>query len=177
MSDSQELLATDQRRLLEFFAVGLLDVSEPGVDRKELLYNASVLAHYALVSTQSCGEWPAPSSLSEVFDHFVADTTLMGDKDMMEVAGAQCLLLTGFFEDQMRGRHNIRWYSELGTSFYLRAAKHETSTAKSRLLSTMGKRFELWRQRHVQLSRELRDQRFLLNLPKATGGPPKLSLD
>ena len=42
----------------------------------------------------------------------------------METAGAQCLLLTGFFEDQMRGRHNIRWYAELGAGFFVRAAEH-----------------------------------------------------
>ena len=48
-----ELLATDHRQTLEFFIVGLRDVSEPTVDQQELLYNASVLAHYAQVSTQA----------------------------------------------------------------------------------------------------------------------------
>jgi hypothetical protein len=103
-----ELLATDHQQTLEFFIFGLRDVSESTVDREELLYNASVLAHYAQVSTQAGVEWPAPANLSEVFDHFVSDTTLLRDSLMMEVAGAQCLLLAGFFEDQMRRRHNIR---------------------------------------------------------------------
>jgi hypothetical protein len=48
-----ELLATDHRRILEFFVSGLREVSEPNVDRQELFYNASVLAHYAPVSTQA----------------------------------------------------------------------------------------------------------------------------
>ena len=51
---------------------------------------------------------PAPGSLGAVFDHFVADTTLLDDRLMMETAGAQCLLLAGFFEDQMRRRHNLK---------------------------------------------------------------------
>ena len=51
MEPLQELFAVDQRRALEFFVTGLQDVSDPGVDRQELLYNASVLAHYAQVST------------------------------------------------------------------------------------------------------------------------------
>src|SRR3979411_429063 len=110
-----ELLATDERRALEFFVVGLRDVSEPTVDRRELLYNASVLAHYAQVSTQADVEWPAPANLSVLFDHFVSDTTLLRDSMMMEVAGAQCLMMAGFFEDQMRPRHNIPRYSGLGT--------------------------------------------------------------
>ena len=43
------LLASDHRQTLDFFAVGLRDVSGPAVDTQELLYNASVLAHYAQV--------------------------------------------------------------------------------------------------------------------------------
>ena len=117
MDPLRELLATDQRQALEFFVLGLQDVSEPTVDRQELLYNASVLAHYAQVSTQADIDWPAPATLSVVFDHFVSDPTLRHDRLMMETAGAQCLLLAGFFEDQMRRRHNIRWYAALGASF------------------------------------------------------------
>jgi len=162
MGPMRELLATDHRHVLEFFLVGLRDVSEPTVDREELLYNASVLAHYAQISTQSDVEWPTPANLSTVFDHFVSDTTLMHDSQMMEVAGTQCLLLAGFFEDQMRRRHNIRWYAELGTGFFSRAAVHERSPRKARLLGAIGRHFEPWRQRHAQLSRELRDHQHLM---------------
>jgi hypothetical protein len=158
-----ELLATDHRQTLEFFVLGLRDVSEANVDREELFYNASVLAHYAQVSTQAGVEWPAPANLSEIFDHFVSDTTLLHDSQMMEVAGTQCLLLAGFFEDQMRERHNIHWYAELGSGFFSRAAIHERSPRKARLLDAIGRRFEPWRQRHARLSRELRDQPYLLN--------------
>ena len=157
-----ELLATDHRQTLEFFIVGLRDVSEPTVDQQELLYNASVLAHYAQVSTHAGMEWPAPANLSEVFDHFVSDTTLLRDSQMMEVAGTQCLLLAGFFEDQMRQRHNIRWYAELGTGFFSRAAVHERSPRKARLLDAIGRHFEPWSQRYARLGREFRDQPYLL---------------
>jgi hypothetical protein len=162
MGPMGELLASDHRHVLEFFVVGLRDVCEPSVDRRELLYNASVLAHYAQVSTQADVEWPAPANLSVVFDHFVSDTTLLHDSLMMEVAGGQCLMMAGFFEDQMRQRHNIRWYAELGTGFFSRAALNEPSRDKARLLSAIGMHFEPWRQRHAQLSRELRDRQHLL---------------
>ena len=161
----RELLAIDHRQALEFFVLRLQDVTQPTVDRQELLYNASLLAHYAHVSTQPDVDVPAPANLSAVFDHFVADTTLRHDKLMMETAGAQCLLLSGFFEDQMRPRHNIRWYAQLGASFFSRAALHEPSPHKARLLDALARRFELWRQRHAQLSRELRDRPFLLPPP------------
>jgi len=163
MDPRRELLATDRRQALEFFVVGLQDLCEPSVDRAELHYNASVLAHYALVSTQSDTDWPAPANLSAVFDHFVANTTLRDDSGMMETAGAQCLLLAGFFEDQMRRRHNIRWYADLGARFYSRAAAQEQSPVKARLLETIARHFEPWRQCHARLSRELRDQAYLLH--------------
>ena len=166
MDPLRELLATDHRQTLEFFFLGLQDVSEPTVDRHELLYNASVLAHYAQVSTQADIEWPAPANLSVVFDHFVSDTTVMYDGLMMETAGAQCLLLAGFFEDQMRRRHNIRWYAELGAGFFNQAAVQEPSPPKARLLHTIARRFEPWRQRHARLSRELRDRPYVLIPPK-----------
>ena len=160
------LLASDHRQTLDFFIVGLRDVSEPSVDRQELVYNASVLAHYAQVSTQAHSEIPAPESLSTVFDHFVFDSSLRLDGPMMETAGAQCLLLAGFFEEQMRRRHNIRWYAQLGTSFFTRAAAQENSSPKARLLRSIARGFEGWRQRQERLSRELRDRQYLLTLPR-----------
>ena len=165
MGPLRELLAIDPRQALEFFVVRLQDVSELTVEPQELLYNASLLAHYAQVSTQPDVDVPAPLNLSTVFDHFVSDTTLLHDSLMMETAGAQCLLLTGFFEDQMRPRHNIRWYAELGASFFRRAALHERSLDKARVLDAIARRFEPWRQRHAQLSRDLRDRPYLLTPP------------
>jgi hypothetical protein len=58
MDDLRILLATDHRQTLEFFFVHLQDVTEPSVDRQELLYNASVLAHYAQVSTCAISRSP-----------------------------------------------------------------------------------------------------------------------
>ena len=151
--------------------VRLQEVTEPAVDRDELLYNASVLAHFAQVSTHSDVDLPTPVNLSKVFDHFVADTTLQRDARLMETAGAQCLLLAGFFEDQMRVRHNIRWYARLGAGFFRHAAVQESSPHKARLLDAIAKEFEPWRQRHAQLSRELRDQPYLLAPPRPPTSP------
>src|SRR5436190_23913576 len=120
MGPLRELLAIDQRQALAFFVLRLQEVCEPRVDRHELFYNASLLAHYAQVSTQPDVDLPAPANLSAVFDHFVVDTTLMHDRLMMETAGAQCLLLAGFFEDQMNPLNNIRWYAQLGAGFFSR---------------------------------------------------------
>ena len=162
MSPTGELLAVSERQALEFFALGLRDVSETSVDQDELLYNASVLAHYAQVSTASSVELPTPATLGDVFDRFVADESAPRDSLRMEMAAAQCLLLAGFFEDQMRRRHNIRWYAQLGASFFGRAAAQSASTKRARLLEALAIDFERWRQRHANLSRELREQARLL---------------
>lgn len=165
MEHLRELLAADDRQALEFFFLGLVNVSGATVDRQELLYNASVLAHYAQVSTQAEFDLPTPSSLSEVFDQFVCDPSLLGHSGLMETAGAQCLLLAGFFERQMSGRHNIGWYARLGAGFYSRAAAQERSLNKARLLDTMARHFEPWRQRYARLSRDLMTQPYLLSPP------------
>ena len=170
-SPLRELLAIDHRQALEFFVVRLQDVTEPTVDRDELLYNASVLAHYAQVSTYSDVDLPTPLNLSVVFDRFVVDSSFRRDGALMETAGAQCLLLAGFFEGQMRVRHNIRWYAQLGASFFTSAARQEPSLRKARLLDAIAKGFEPWRQRHAQLSRELRDQPYLLSPPRPPTSP------
>jgi hypothetical protein len=162
MEPLRELLAVDERRTLEFFVTGLQDVCDGSVNRQELLYNASVLAHYALVSTQSVTDLPAPPSLATVFDQFLLDATLLDDPQLLETAAAQCLLLAGFFEDQSRRRHNIQWYASLGASFFSRAAACEKSARKADLLETLSRHFEPWRRRHARLGRELRDQPFLL---------------
>ena len=168
MQPLSELLASDHRQTFEFFYVGLQEVVDPTVDRQELLYNASVLAHHAQVSSHAVKDLPTPASLAAVFDTFVLDTTHAGDGDMMEAAGAQCLLLAGFFEDQMRRRHSIRWYAELGTDFYYRAATHQQSAPKAQLLTAIARRFELWRRTHAELARSLRDLPYLMGPPRAS---------
>jgi hypothetical protein len=165
MGPFRELLAIDQRQALEFFFQRLKDVSGPAVDPPELLYNASLLAHYAQVSTGAERELPTPATLSAVFDNFVVDSAPRRDPMLMETAGAQCLLLAGFFEDQMRRRHNIRWYAQLGAGFLKQAAALEPSPRKAQLLDTIASGFEAWRQRHARLGRELRDQPLLLAPP------------
>ena len=165
MGPLRELLGVDHRRTLEFFVIGLKDVAEGEVDQQQLLYNASVLAHYAQVSTASESEFPTPSALAAVFDHFVAAPDGVVDADLLETAGTHCLLMAGVFEDQMKARHNLRWYAQLGAGFYHRAAQRERAPKRAWLLNTMSGEFEPWRSRHARLGRELRDTPYLLSLP------------
>jgi len=127
-----------------------------------VLYNASVLAHFASTSTTTPVGMPTPASLMDVFDRFVLHPALHDDPEMMETAAGQCLLLTGFFADQMQRRYNLEWYGRLGASFYRVAAATSQLTAHRRMMSRMAGEFAYWRGVHRTLARELRDHPYLL---------------
>jgi hypothetical protein len=89
------------------------------------------------------------------------------DPSLLETAATQCLLLAGFFESQMRRRHNIRWYSGIGAGFFREAAHLEKSRRKAELLDTVGRHFEPWRVRYARLSRELRMRPYVMRHPSS----------
>lgn len=155
--------AVTSRQTLQFFFERLKDVS--GADDssyEELLYNASVLAHFAMTSTASGEGFPStPTSLTTVFDLFLLDRSRHADPQIAEAAAAQCLLLTGFFQDQLKRRHNISWYAAIGASFYDAAAQYGRDRARASMMHTMAFKFPLWQSRQQRLAAELRDeQRF-----------------
>ena len=132
----------------------------------ELLYNASVLAHFATTSTAAADQFPSsPSSLSTVFDVFVLDRSQHADPEILEAAGSQCLLLTGFFRDQLRHRYNVKWYARLGAGFYARAAQLGSDRRRSEMMLVMAKRFDFWRDHQALLARELREAPFVITTP------------
>lgn len=167
-----ELLAIDERKTLEFFFTSLSDVVPKKVDRNELLYHASVLAHCALDSTTQPDEMPCPVDLSHLFDLYVCpgekylDLAQLG-ADALETGGAHCLLHVGFFRDQQVRKHNLDWYRRVGASFFYRAAlmQPETETKRREFLLKTSYHFCRWAERYARLSRELRDKPYLLKVP------------
>ena len=102
MDELLTLLATDHRRTLEFFFVHLQDVTETSVDRRELLYNASVLAHYAQVSTYSDIDFPTPPALATLFDHFVGTAEA---PIVLDVCRGFRVAIDAFRHDHVSRRH------------------------------------------------------------------------
>jgi hypothetical protein len=160
---AQPWLAVTHGQALRFFFEHLRDVSEDdAASERELLYNASVLAHFATTSTASL-EFPgSPAALCAIFDLFVMDRSQHMDPEIMEAAGSQCLLLTGFFGAQLNGRHNVDWYASLGAGFYDQAATHGTNHARVAMMRTMAARFAFWRRQQARLAKELHDLPLLL---------------
>jgi|SRR5579863_992146 len=164
MSHAQQWLAVTDSEALQFFFERLRGIAEDAPADDELLYNASVLAHFATTSTVSMTDFPpGPISLTTVFDVFLLDRSQHADPDIMEAAGSQCLLLTGFFQDHLRHRHNVEWYGGLGADFYQSAAHLGRNPTRRRLMETMAERFGYWRRQQYRLAAELRDEPRLIH--------------
>jgi len=161
-------LGVTQREAYEFFVEHLRAVTRTSaIPENELLYNASVLAHFATTSVASQTTFPAcPPELGAVFDLFVLDQSHHRDPDVLEAAAAQCLLLTGFFQDQQKRRHALSWYAALGMSFYARAAEALGNRQRAQLLGRMAARFEFWRAQQHRLARDLRRDALEVRWPR-----------
>ena len=161
---TRDWLAVSGPQALRFFFERLKDVSEESnVPEGELLYNASMLAHFASTSSASTEDFPAaPTSLTAIFDTFVLDRSGHRDPDILEAAASQCLLLTGFFCRQVRRRHNVDWYARIGAGYYREAAKYATDWERARMMRVMAGRFEFWRYQQDRLARDLRESRLLI---------------
>jgi hypothetical protein len=166
-------LAVTHAQALRFFFERLREVvDDEETPSAEVLYNASVLAHFASTSTSSLSPFPAcPTNLGDVFDVFVLDRSEHVDPEIMEAAASQCLLLTGFFQDQLRRRYNLAWYAALGAGFYDSAAEHGTDRARQRMMERMAERFEFWRHQQHRLAVELRDWPKVIVLPPKRRAP------
>lgn len=134
-----------QRDVLDFFAERLFEVCGDDVGqgplRAELLYTASILSHYALVSGTSASALPLASSLRELFDLYVCDPLPQADPELMEAAAAQTLMLTGYYGAAMERTHSLPTYSTWGQQFFRKAAVGRRRT----LLLSMADHYAPWR--------------------------------
>jgi hypothetical protein len=161
----EELVAVDSERAFNFFLASLREsaVTERFKD-DEMLYVASILAHYSQTSRFDTASMPCMANLSEVFDNFVLHTSRLADSEILEFGGSQVLLFAGFFRDQMRQRHNVKWYDRVGQSLYEKASQHSNNLKKRELFDRLSESFPAWTMVCRNLSRTLRENRLLLKL-------------
>jgi hypothetical protein len=158
-----DLLAVDSLTALNFFYSNLKEeATDEPVNHTETVYVASVLASYAQTSRFDSSSIPPFTTLSEVFDHFVLRATAETDPGLLEIAGAQSLFLNGFFRDQMRARHNVEWYDQLGTAFYERAMRYAEERERRELYGRLASHFTVWTAVCHRLHRTLREQHLIL---------------
>jgi hypothetical protein len=165
MGEMADLLKVDSLTAINFFFTNLKDhpKTRGGAQiHDETRYVASVLAHYTHVSCDSQSDMPTPRNLVEVFDiTFMTKRPDMGDKTWEECA-AQILLLAGFFRFQMNWRHNVRWYDEIGESFYQKIAQLSKKKERREFFGRMAPRFPTWTSICADTSVKLRRERYLI---------------
>jgi len=154
-----ELFGVDSNIAINFFVSGLEEVADTK-SRDEMIYVASILAHYAQTSRCDISSMPVLANLSEVHDEFVL--VQINDPEILEIGGSQTLLFAGFFRDQMSLRHNVNWFDSLGQSFYSRASVSSREAKKRELLEKMAESFPVWAVRCRDLHRYYRDNRYLI---------------
>ncbi len=170
MGDLTELFAVDSKQALMFFFERLKDGVSLGATQAEALYVASILAHYAQTSRSDTTCMPPAANLYDVLDNFVLPgLTAQGfsglqDPEILETAGSQTLLLVGFFRDQMKRKHNLEWYDEIGSGFFGRASDRLRHGKKANLLRQVAQHFPMWAISCNNMSRTLREERYLLKL-------------
>lgn len=175
MTQFGEIYGCDSQDTINFFIEKLRDITLKDVRllSAERIYIASVLAHYASVSRESRSHLPPCVNLSGIYDIFFMELLvgtserplLPTDTETAEVAGNQTLLLTGFFQGQMKRRYNIRVFQRYGQTFYSLAAEKSVSQKRRELLSWMATNFPIWSEVLYQLSNSLRDNPYLIKLP------------
>ena len=171
LSDFSELFEVSSEQVLRFFFEHLgNEVASTGVAQIETLYVASILAHYAMTSRDDPRFMATSGSLYDILDTFVlSELTEEGnpglkDPEILETAGSQTLLLVGFFRDQMKRKHNLGMYDNLGRSFFRRASNRFKEKRKVDLLRRVARHFPFWAMNCRNMSRNLRDERYALKL-------------
>src|SRR5437868_4347522 len=137
MDNLRELQGCTSTDTLNFFFQYLQDDVGGILPQDQIIYAASVLAHYAQTSCGADYEVPAPRTLIEIFDRYILEGVYHRSKDheTLEFAGAEILFLNGFFRKQMSRRHNIAYFDGLGRMFYARASYYSPPTKQRRLMS------------------------------------------
>ncbi len=160
-----ELLEVSENQALEFFFKAIISEEYPeGSSKLEIKYIASIMAHYTQVSTVSSSHFPMSRNLGQIFDEFVLNTSVHTNPEIMEWAGAQTVILAGFFGSQMSRRNNLPYFEEVGRSFYIRASLFTKVKAKKELFERVSSHYPDWTKTLNSLSKTLRDNRYLIRL-------------
>jgi hypothetical protein len=159
----RKLQGVNSADALEFFFNGLQE-TPPAEDFNihEARYVASVLAHYSLTSCFDVMSMPAPRSMVDVIDNFILKPDLFGSQEILITAGSQCLFMGGFFRDQVKRKHNIRWIEQCGSTFFARASAKSKTPSERRLYGGLSHNFRPWSFISGNFHKRMRLERFLI---------------
>lgn len=167
-----DILRADFNGTFEFFykhLSGLVGRRDENVEH-EVKYVASILANYGLTSVGGGGLGggvPLESDLNGVFDNYILLAINRRDPELMEAAGAQTLLLIGFFRDQQVSRHRESWFLDMGEAFFRNASELLPESNKKKLLHNIAVNFKFWADTLCKLNKTFKsygDDPYLIKL-------------
>jgi hypothetical protein len=170
MDPLRHLLWSNDDETFNFFLGGLSEVTNRPRSRedKELMYVTSVLAHFAgpppcsRKGNHTPGLYRIPLNLTEVFDEFVLNDRAVQDSFYFEAGASKSLLLAGFFRRQMKRRHNVEWYDQVGSSLYLRASRLSDTPSAAWLYFRLSQSFAFWTLACSELQKHFYEEQFLV---------------
>lgn len=142
-----EFLAVDGHSAEDFFRSGLRRVVRTPVREDELVYVASVLECFSLVSCAGgTDNVPCPKNLADVFENFFLGTLPDDVANPGEVAGVQIMFMLGFFGTQMSKKHNMPWYLWAGARALVDESMslREENPTRAMLLYRVARNFPFW---------------------------------
>jgi hypothetical protein len=161
----EPVIEADDMTTLQFFYYQLkFQCANRPVSKREMAHVASVLATYAATSPSNRQTLPPLADLSEFYSQFFFKPEIQVEPVLLEIAGAQSLLLAGFFREQMRRRHNVEWHDRIGQFFYDRASRYSPHPEKQDLFGRISEHFPFWTTICSGLHKSLWQNRYLLRL-------------
>jgi hypothetical protein len=166
----KKLLKLNSGEILKFF---FLELSETETGRNlshhETLHVASVLAHFAQVSTTApASSLPAPASLSQIFRqiHFLDELSIatLKDAEILRMTAALALFAVGFLSREARKPSELQWFISQGRAFYVRASAFSTSETDQKTYYKMSRNFVAWARACRDIQRELRYMPFAIDM-------------
>jgi hypothetical protein len=170
--DFRELYEVSSKDAIRYFHSKLKEIPTILViTPEERLYVASILANFAQTSVKDTDSSSLFSNLSEVFNRFVLNDEEWRNPLRLENAGAQSLIFNGFFRDQMRYRHNVKWHDELGQAFYKRVSLYSKDRKRRDFFDRFSNNFPPWTRTCCLLHRFIREEKLLIPPPQADTRP------
>jgi len=171
--DFEDLYGVTEERVLNFWSSHLHEAM--GTQRWSQIsdstgvYLASVLGHFCLQPTDRLEalspdyspadtEFRQFADLTQIAELMMRQLTSARNPAWMESAGAHILLYAGFFQEQHKVRHNIRFFASMGRECYLMAAVGK----RTKMMKQMAAGFDQYLFHLADMHRNLRESRYLI---------------
>jgi hypothetical protein len=173
----EDLLGSDSEHTAEFFANELQSVvRRTQCDQNEMLYVASVLAHYA--STPCVKGRPLTLAINESAVPFAFTRTELSpylyarlspnheplNAEDFENKGSYIFLMIGFFRRQMEYQNNVVLYEKIAQGYYHQAHQYIQNETRKQFLRKFSYALPFWSNACAGLNKVLREKRFILQL-------------